>query len=171
MVSVLLQLKTSFCLGPGQPACSSVGSLRVQSLTFSESQHLSALKWGPQLRTRREGSINFSSPCALVTDPPGCERAPGNRCGVSSPEPRSEDDDDRLNCLSLNLRIKLDSPPLSPHWIRLLKIPPRQPALSDRLDMLTVFKAKFRLPRQEESVPRQSFIFLKSVTFPKSAES
>lgn len=50
--------------------------------------------------------------------------APSNQCGVLSPELRSEDDFNRLNCLSLYLSAKLDSPLPFPSSIRLLKIPP-----------------------------------------------
>lgn len=47
-----------------------------------------------------------------------------NPCRMLSPELRSEDDFHRLNYLSLSLSRRLDSPPPSPSWIRLLKISP-----------------------------------------------
>lgn len=54
----------------------------------------------------------------------GAGSAPSNPCGVLSPDLRSEDDFNRLNCLSLNPSAKVDSPLPFLSWIRLLKIPP-----------------------------------------------
>lgn len=101
----------------------------------------------------------------------GARSAPSNPCGVLSPDLRSEDDFNRLNCLSLNPSAKLDSPLPFLSWIRLLKNTSSSSILC--LTGLTSHSHQSRslLLSWEESVPGQSFGFLKSVTFSRSAEN
>lgn len=101
-----------------------------------------------------------------MTDPPGGGGAPSHRSGVLRPEPRSEGDFSRLNCLSQNLSAIV----VSPSCLTLLKIPPWQQTPPDGLHEVTVTKPTFLPLSPQQSLLGQSFVFLKSVTFRRSAE-
>lgn len=58
-----------------------------------------------------------------MTDSPVDEQVPRNGCEVSSPDLRAEDNFNRINCLSLDPCIKLESLPPSLIWVKILKIP------------------------------------------------
>ena len=100
----------------------------------------------------------------------GVRESPAVNEGTSPPKLRSGGAFNRLRCLSLNLSTTLDSLPPSPSCVRSLKIPP---AAHTRIWWVwqVSHQSRFPLLSQKESVPGQSFIFLKSVAFPGSAES